>query len=218
MVGLPRWCQLVVRNLPASAGDTRDTTLIFGLGRSPAVGNGTLLQYSCLENSMGRGAWRATVHGVEKSQRQLSTQHKGCVKCLFSILLNILISQKLPCFLLSSSFPCVALSQPSSTPNDISLQSILFSFKINSMLLLYILINHPPFWLLSVALIILYCKSHICLNPQAMTSFGGEFHVNLSLFSIQHNEQHIANAWQIFVEQMYSFLSVSSASVHFIQR
>ena len=41
---------------------------ISGLGRSSIQGNGNLLQYSCLENSMDRGAWRATVHGVTKSQ------------------------------------------------------------------------------------------------------------------------------------------------------
>ena len=39
---------------------------------SPAVGNGNLFQYSCLENPMDRGAWRATVHGIEKNQTQLS--------------------------------------------------------------------------------------------------------------------------------------------------
>ena len=39
-----------------------------GLGRSPGEGNGYPLQFSCLENSMNRGAWRATVHGVAKSQ------------------------------------------------------------------------------------------------------------------------------------------------------
>ena len=43
-----------------------------GSGRSPGEGNGNLLQYSCLENRMGRGAWWATVHGVAKSQTQLS--------------------------------------------------------------------------------------------------------------------------------------------------
>ena len=48
--------------------------LIPGLGRSPGVGNGNLLQYSCLENSMDRGAWQATVHGVTKSWTQLSTK------------------------------------------------------------------------------------------------------------------------------------------------
>ena len=49
---------LVVKNPPANAGDVRDTGSIPGLGRSPGEGNGNLLQYSCLENSMDRGAWR----------------------------------------------------------------------------------------------------------------------------------------------------------------
>ena len=47
----------VVKNLPASAGDGRNVGLIPGSGRSPGVGNGNPLQYSCLENSMDRGAW-----------------------------------------------------------------------------------------------------------------------------------------------------------------
>jgi len=50
----------VVKNLPANAGDAGDASLIPGLGRSPGVGNGNPLQYSCLENSMDRGAWQAT--------------------------------------------------------------------------------------------------------------------------------------------------------------
>ena len=54
----------VVKNLPASAGEARDVGSIPGLGRSPAVGNSNPLQYSCLENSIDRAAWRATVHGV----------------------------------------------------------------------------------------------------------------------------------------------------------
>ena len=54
-----------------------DTDLIPGLGRSPGVGNGNPLQYSCLENSMDREAWRATVHGVAKSRTRLSD-------CLYS--------------------------------------------------------------------------------------------------------------------------------------
>ena len=57
----------VVKNLPANAGDARDLGAVFGFGRSPGVGNGNPLQYSCLENSMDRGAWQATVHGVAKS-------------------------------------------------------------------------------------------------------------------------------------------------------
>ena len=47
----------MVMNLPASAGNTRDASLIAGLGRSPGVGNGNPLQYSGLENSVDRGAW-----------------------------------------------------------------------------------------------------------------------------------------------------------------
>ena len=46
----------MVKNLPANAGDARDTGSIPGLGRSPEVGNGMPLQYSCLENFMGRVA------------------------------------------------------------------------------------------------------------------------------------------------------------------
>ena len=57
---------LVVKNLPANAGDVRDEGLTPGLGRSPGGGHGNPLQYSCLENSMDRGAWWATVHGVTR--------------------------------------------------------------------------------------------------------------------------------------------------------
>ena len=59
----------VAKNPPADAGDAG---LIPGSGRAAGGGNGNTLQYSCLENSMHRGAWRATVHGVAKSQTQLS--------------------------------------------------------------------------------------------------------------------------------------------------
>ena len=49
-----------------------DPGLIPGSERSPGKGNANPLQYSCLQNSVDRGAWRATVHGVAKSQTQLS--------------------------------------------------------------------------------------------------------------------------------------------------
>ena len=62
----------VPKSLPANAGDARDMVSIPGSGRSPGVGNGNPLQYSCLENPMDRGAWWVTVHGVAKSQTQLS--------------------------------------------------------------------------------------------------------------------------------------------------
>ena len=65
--GFPRGS--VVKNPPINR---RDACSILGMGRSPEGGYGNLLQYSCLENPMDRGAWRATVHGVPKSQMWLS--------------------------------------------------------------------------------------------------------------------------------------------------
>ena len=55
-----------------NAGATGHMGLIPELGRSPGEGHGNTLQYSCLENSMDKGAWQAPVHGVTKSQTQLS--------------------------------------------------------------------------------------------------------------------------------------------------
>ena len=65
----------MVKNPPASARDARDLGLTPGLGRSSGGGNGNLLQYSCLENPMDRGARQAAVHGVAESDttEQLST-------------------------------------------------------------------------------------------------------------------------------------------------
>ena len=60
----------VVKNLPAHAGDKG---WIPGLGRSPGERNGNVPQYSCLGNSMDRGAWRATTYGIAKSRTRLST-------------------------------------------------------------------------------------------------------------------------------------------------
>ena len=57
----------VVKNPPASSGDTGNTCSIPGSGRSPGEGHGNPLQYSCLENSVDRWAWLVTVHGVTKS-------------------------------------------------------------------------------------------------------------------------------------------------------
>ena len=63
----------MVKNLPANARDVRDPGSVPESGRSPGGGNGNPLQYSWLEDPMDSGAWRATVHGVTKSQTQLST-------------------------------------------------------------------------------------------------------------------------------------------------
>ena len=62
---------LVVKNLPARAEDTRDAGLILGGEGPPGGGHGNPLQYSCLENPMDRGAWRATVHRVTKNRTRL---------------------------------------------------------------------------------------------------------------------------------------------------
>ena len=62
----------MVKNPPDHAGDAGDAGSIPGSGRSPGGGNGNPLQFSCLENPMDRGAWRAKVHEVTKSQTQLS--------------------------------------------------------------------------------------------------------------------------------------------------
>ena len=72
----------MVKNPSSNAGHTHS---ILGLGRSPGEGNGNPLQYSCLENSMDRGAWLATAHGDPKSQTRLSdfTSSKYCISDSF---------------------------------------------------------------------------------------------------------------------------------------
>ena len=67
---------LMAKNLPASVEDIRDMSLIPGLKRSLGAGNGTPLEYSCLENSMGRGSWWATVHGMQRTGHDWTTEHK----------------------------------------------------------------------------------------------------------------------------------------------
>ena len=68
--GLPRWCS--GKESDANAGDSRGVGSVPGRGRSLEVRKCNPLQYSCLENFMDRGPWWATVHGVAKSQTQLS--------------------------------------------------------------------------------------------------------------------------------------------------
>ena len=81
---------LVVKNPPANAGDGRDAGSIPGLGRPPGEGTSNPLQYPCLENSIDRGAWWATVHRVTQSQTQLKRpsmharmqSHCQCWRCM----------------------------------------------------------------------------------------------------------------------------------------
>ena len=76
----------MIKNPSANAGDVRDQGLTPGSGRSPGVGNGNPLQYSCLGNLTDRGAWRATVQGVVKSQTQLTHTNTHTSRSLFSLL------------------------------------------------------------------------------------------------------------------------------------
>ena len=76
------WLGLIQsQDFPGSSGDkasacnAEDQGSVPGSGRSPGEGNGYPLQYSGLENSMDRGAWRATVHGVAKSRTRLNNTH-----------------------------------------------------------------------------------------------------------------------------------------------
>ena len=66
---------LMAKNPLAHAGDARDVGLIHELGRTPGGGHGNPLQYSCLENPVDRGAWRATVYGVTESDTTEATWH-----------------------------------------------------------------------------------------------------------------------------------------------
>ena len=74
--------ELVVKNLPANAGDTGDTGLIPGSGGSPEGGNVNPIQSSCLGNPMDRGAWWTIVHGVTKSQDLATKQQQIRFCCL----------------------------------------------------------------------------------------------------------------------------------------
>ena len=83
----------IVKDSSANAGDARVVGLIPESGRSPGVGNGNLVQYSCLDNSTDRGAWWAIVHGVTKSRMWLSTWI--CVYIYIYILFPILFHDRL---------------------------------------------------------------------------------------------------------------------------
>ena len=71
---------IVVKNLPANAGDIRDMSSIPGSGRSSGGGHGKPLQYSYLENPIDKGAWQATVHGaarVRHNRNDLACMHNS---------------------------------------------------------------------------------------------------------------------------------------------
>ena len=77
---------LVVKRLPANAGDTRDKGSIPGLGRSPGEANGSPFQWSCLENLMDRRTWWTTDHRVTESDTTEVTEHTCTIS---SVILSI---------------------------------------------------------------------------------------------------------------------------------
>ena len=99
----------VIENLPASAGDSGGTGLIPGLGRAPGGENNIAFEFSCLEDSMDRGAWRATVGGVTKSQTR--TERARTWKMIINFQLIHLMS-------LCAHMPALLLQTWESTVNN----------------------------------------------------------------------------------------------------
>ena len=98
---------VVVKNLFASAGDTRDMGLFPGSWRPSGVGNDNSFQYSCLENPMDRGVWWSTVHGITKIRKdQAHTEythtHTHTQKHKFSYTLQVNLNMK--CIMNNLSF------------------------------------------------------------------------------------------------------------------
>ena len=75
----------VVKNLPVNAGNAGDVNSVPEYQKSPGAGNGNPLQYSCLDSSMDRGAWYATVHGATKSWTRLTNTHSCIAGRFFTI-------------------------------------------------------------------------------------------------------------------------------------
>ena len=105
---------LVVKNLPANAGDTRNTGSIPGLGRSSGIGNGNPLQYSCLENPMDRETQWATVHEAAESWTCTHTTFKHKVTFLRkeNNQKTPRMKQKSDCFCQNDINQCVLLNKP----------------------------------------------------------------------------------------------------------
>ena len=75
----------MIKDSPTNAGHARDSGLIPQLERCPGAGNGNLLQYSCLENSMGREVWWARAHGFTKSTQLSMHTHTNYISALFNL-------------------------------------------------------------------------------------------------------------------------------------
>ena len=129
----------MVKNLPANAEDARDMGLIPRLGRSPGEGNGNLLQYSCLENSMDRRAWWTTVHGVAELDMTEHTNISHQLKTwllLFSIYLLICsVKQVSLPFQLSSPLVPLNITYPITDYMSTPIFSHAFSYLLDVIML-----------------------------------------------------------------------------------
>ena len=133
----------------SSAGDTGDTGLIPGSGRPPGGGNGTTLQYSCLENPMDGGAWGTTVHGAKKSQTSLSDWvHQSMLLSLKFVTGPFVFQHTFMLFLVSTG--CLGIATPEN------------GFPNNE------LWNHS-----SANFFLAYCPGHSLLNSTIMFFGGG---------------------------------------------
>ena len=130
----------VVKNPPANTGNARDVDLIPGSGRSPEGGNGNPLQYSCLENSTDRGAWRdALVQAVAKSQTWLSA-----VMASYVYLLNILAPQVFPDFYTCTFFFFFLIANIKDGLLQPILQNLVNLLPIESIFSIFIIFSNIP--------------------------------------------------------------------------
>ena len=106
LYGFPRWC-----SGKESACQAGDVGLIHGSGRSPGEKHGDPLQYSCLENSMDRGACQATIHGVTKIRRDIATKQWHFSKGIFVVCSVLIIFMKIM-WKRKHGFPGILLPQP----------------------------------------------------------------------------------------------------------
>ena len=93
----------MIKKFPSNTVEAGDVGLIPGSGRTPGGGNGSLLQYSCLENIIDRGPWQSTIYRDAKSWTQLSKEYllsiSSLVKCLLKSLVHFFFNQVIYLFL-----------------------------------------------------------------------------------------------------------------------